>query len=219
MNRRRYSKPKSRNSKIKEIIFSHLEKNLKEYIIFTVIFFIGIVVGVIFINNISESQGLEINNYITSFITSLKENKEINDLVLLKDSIKKNLVLATILWFMGSTVIGISIVYLIVAFRGFCLGYTISSVIASCGLWKGILFILSTIFLQNIVFIPCIIALSVSGMRLHNSIMKDRRKENIKLEILRHTLFSILILAFMILSSFIEVFVSKNILINIVKYL
>lgn len=219
MNRRRYSKPKSRNSKIKEIFFAHIEKNLKEYIIFTVIFFIGIVVGVIFINNTSESQSLEINNYITSFIISLKENNEINDLVLLKDSIKKNLVLATILWFMGSTVIGISIVYLVVAFRGFCLGYTISSVIASCGLWKGILFILSTIFLQNIVFIPCIIALSVSGMRLHNSIMKDRRKENIKLEILRHTLFSVLVLVFMILSSFIEVFVSKNILINIVKYL
>ena len=140
MNRRRYNKLRSNNSRIKEVIFSHVESNLREYIIFTVIFLIGIIVGVIFINNVSENQGLEINNYITSFISSLKENKEINDMVLLKDSIKKNIVLAIILWFMGSTVIGISIVYLIVAFRGFCLGYTISSVIATCGLWKGILF-------------------------------------------------------------------------------
>lgn len=159
MNRRRYNKLRSNNSRIKEVIFSHVESNLREYIIFTVIFLIGIIVGVIFINNVSENQGLEINNYITSFISSLKENKEINDMVLLKDSIKKNIVLAIILWFMGSTVIGISIVYLIVAFRGFCLGYTISSVIATCGLWKGILFVLSTVFLQNIIFIPCIIAL------------------------------------------------------------
>ena len=218
MNRRRY-RFKSNNSKIKEIVFSHIENNLREYIVFTVIFLIGIVIGVIFINNVSENQGLEINNYITSFISSLKENNEINNFVLLKDSIKKNVVLATILWFMGSTVIGISIVYLIVAFRGFCLGYTISSMIATFGLWKGILFILSTIFLQYIIFIPCIIALSVSGMRLHNSIMKDRRKENIKLEVLRHTVFCAFILVFMIISSFIEVFVSKNILINIVKYL
>lgn len=218
MNRRRY-RFKSNNSKIKEIVFSHIENNLREYIVFTVIFLTGIVIGVIFINNISENQGLEINNYITSFISSLKENNEINNFVLLKDSIKKNVVLATILWFMGSTVIGISIVYLIVAFRGFCLGYTISSMIATFGLWKGILFILSTIFLQYIIFIPCIIALSVSGMRLHNSIMKDRRKENIKLEVLRHTVFCAFILVFMIISSFIEVFVSKNILINIVKYL
>ncbi len=218
MNRRRY-RFKSNNSKIKEIVFSHIENNLREYIVFTVIFLIGIVIGVIFINNVSENQGLEITNYITSFVSSLKENNEINDFVLLKDSIKKNVVLATILWFMGSTVIGISIVYLIVAFRGFCLGYTISSMIATFGLWKGILFILSTIFLQYIIFIPCIIALSVSGMRLHNSIMKDRRKENIKLEVLRHTVFCAFILVFMIISSFIEVFVSKNILINIVKYL
>ena len=219
MNRRRYNKLRSNNSRIKEVIFSHMESNLREYIIFTVIFLIGIIVGVIFINNVSENQGLEINNYITSFISSLKENKEINDMVLLKDSIKKNIVLAIILWFMGSTVIGISIVYLIVAFRGFCLGYTISSVIATCGLWKGILFVLSTVFLQNIIFIPCIFALSVSGMRLHNSIMKDRRKENIKLEILRHTFFSAIILILMIISSFIEVFVSKNILVWIIKYL
>lgn len=218
MNRRRY-RFKSNNSKIKEIVFSHIENNLREYIVFTVIFLIGIVIGVIFINNVSENQGLEITNYITSFVSSLKENNEINNFVLLKYSIKKNVVLATILWFMGSTVIGISIVYLIVAFRGFCLGYTISSMIATFGLWKGILFILSTIFLQYIIFIPCIIALSVSGMRLHNSIMKDRRKENIKLEVLRHTVFCTFILVFMIISSFIEVFVSKNILINIVKYL
>ena len=207
MNRRRY-RFKSNNSKIKEIVFSHIENNLREYIVFTVIFLIGIVIGVIFINNVSENQGLEITNYITSFVSSLKENNEINNFVLLKDSIKKNVVLATILWFMGSTVIGISIVYLIVAFRGFCLGYTISSMIATFGLWKGILFILSTIFLQYIIFIPCIIALSVSGMRLHNSIMKDRRKENIKLEVLRHTVFCAFILVFMIISSFIEVFVS-----------
>ena len=149
MNRRRY-RFKSNNSKIKEIVFSHIENNLREYIVFTVIFLIGIVIGVIFINNVSENQGLEITNYITSFVSSLKENNEINDFVLLKDSIKKNVVLATILWFMGSTVIGISIVYLIVAFRGFCLGYTISSMIATFGIWKGILFILSTIFLFSL---------------------------------------------------------------------
>ena len=220
MNRRKYNNRfRNSNSKIKEILFSHIENNLKEYIIFTIIFLIGFVIGVIFINNVSENQGLEINNYITSFITSLKENKEINDFALLKNSIKKNVVLAVILWFMGSTVIGISIVYLVVAFRGFCLGYTISSIIATCGLWKGLLFILSTIFLQNIIFIPCIIALSVSGMRLHNSIMKDRRMENIKLEILRHTIFCVFILFLMIISSFIEVFVSKNILIYLIKYL
>ena len=125
---RRYSK-KTKQSKIKDAIFAHIENNIKEYVIVSIIFLIGIVIGVIFINNTSENQSIEINNYISTFVQDLKDNKDINDLALLKDSIKKNCVLAVFLWFMGSTVIGISIVYLTVCFRGFCLGYTISSII------------------------------------------------------------------------------------------
>lgn len=74
-------------------------------------------------------------------------------------------------------------------------------------------------FLQNILFIPCILALSVSGMKLHNSIMKDKGRENIKIEILRHTLFSLAITIILIMSSLVEVFASKNILLFFVKYI
>lgn len=69
------------------------------------------------------------------------------------------------------------------------------------------------------IFIPCILALAVSGMRLHNSIMEDKRRENIKLEILRHTLFSLVITVALILSSLVEVYVSKNFLILLIKYI
>ncbi len=217
MNRRYEYKRKQ--SKIKELIVSHLENNIKEYTIISIIFFIGIIIGIIFINKTSETQISEINNYIYTFVQDLKNDSNINELLLLKDLLRKNCVLAIFLWFMGSTVIGISIVYITICFRGFCLGYTISSIISSYGLGKGILFLSSTILLQNILFIPCIIVLAVSGMKLHNSIMKDKRRENIKLEILRHTIISLFILFILIFSSFVEVYVSKNLLISIVKYL
>lgn len=217
MNRRYEYKRKQ--SKIKELIVSHLENNIKEYTIISIIFFIGIIIGIIFINKTSETQISEINNYIYTFVQDLKNDSNINELLLLKDSLRKNCVLAIFLWFMGSTVIGISIVYITICFRGFCLGYTISSIISSYELGKGILFLSSTILLQNILFIPCIIVLAVSGMKLHNSIMKDKRRENIKLEILRHTIISLFILFILIFSSFVEVYVSKNLLISIVKYL
>lgn len=129
---RRYRR-KKRESKIKKTILTHIENNIKEYAIVSIIFLIGIVVGVIFINNTSESQSNEITNYIASFTQDLKDNQNIDNFALLKDSVKKNIVLAVFLWFMGCTVIGTSIVYLLVCFRGFCLGYTISSVILSLG--------------------------------------------------------------------------------------
>ena len=130
---RRYRR-KRKESKTKQVILTHIENNIKEYAIVSIIFVIGIVIGVIFINNISEEQYLEITTYINTFIEDIKENKNISSFNLLKDSIKNNCILAVSLWFMGSTVIGISVVYLTVCFRGFCLGYTISSIITTLGI-------------------------------------------------------------------------------------
>ena len=149
---RRYRR-KRKESKLKQIILTHIENNIKNYAIVSIIFLIGIVIGVIFINNTSEAQSNEITAYITSFSQDLKENQNINNLLLLKDSIKKNTVLAIFLWFIGSTVIGISIVYLTICFRGFCLGYTISSIILSFGIRKrNTIFIISTFSSNYIVY-------------------------------------------------------------------
>lgn len=215
---RRYKKI-SNPSNITNLLSSHIENNFKEYLIVSIVFFIGIIVGIIFINRASENQKNEISIHIGTFTTSLKADKTVDEVALLVESLKKNILLAIFLWFMGSTVVGISIVYLTIVFRGFCLGYTISSIILSLGIGKGILFIISTILFQNILFIPSIIILAVSGIRLHNSILKDRRKENIKIEIIRHTILSFLILAILIVSSLIEVYISKNILLFTIKYI
>ncbi len=58
------------------------------------------------------------------------------------------------------------------------------------GIGKGILFTLLSLVLQNLIFIPATLALAVSGFKLYKSIIRDNRKENIKLEIVRHTIFS-----------------------------
>ena len=150
MNRRYRGKRK--DSKLKQIILRHIENNIKNYAIVSIIFLIGIVIGVIFINNTSEAQSSEITNYIISFSQDLKENQNIDNLLLLKDSIKNNVVLAVFLWFMGSTVIGISVVYLTICFRGFCLGYTISSIVLSLGIRKGNIILGISSFITNLDF-------------------------------------------------------------------
>jgi len=56
-------------------------------------------------------------------------------------------------------------------------------------------------------------------MRFHNFIMDGKRRENIKIEILRHILFSLFILIILVFSSFVEVYLSKNILLLLIKYI
>ena len=195
---------------IKNLIVENIIKYFKEYFLVTIIFIVGIIIGVVFINNLSENQSNEISTYINSFLETLKNNSNFNYVELLKDSVIQNLILVVTLWFVGATLIGIPLVFAIVLFRGFCLGYTISAVIHVLGISKGIVFVLTTMFLQNLIFIPAIIALAVSGIRLYHTVVKDRSSESIKIAILRHSIFAIIIMILLIISSVIEVFCSTN---------
>ena len=203
---------------IMDILKTHITNNLKEYIIVLLIFLIGIFLGVMFINNAKEAQQNEIQNYINTYIENCKNGdiESSNGLII---NIKENIILACLLWFAGTTIICMPIVLGIVMFRGFCLGYTISATISTIGLGKGILFILTSLLLQNILFIPAILMLGVSGIKLYRSIMKDKRKENIKIEILRHTAISGIALVILIVSAFVEVQISYNFVNLVAKYL
>lgn len=210
---------KNKRLRIRETIIAHISNNKKEYFIISLIFIIGVLLGVFFINNINDSQIEIIKNYISDFVNAIKNNQSINNVELLKQTIINNIIIASIIWFFGTTVIGLPIVFGLILYRGFILGYTISACISIMGIQGGLIFTLSTLLLQNIIFIPAIIAIAVSGFKLYKSIVKDRRKDNIKLEILRHTVFSVFMMIALAISAIIESFISTNILVNMINYI
>ncbi len=209
---------RNKGMKILEIIKEHIINNKKEYLLVSLLFIIGIFLGVFFVNHIEEEQKLEITTYFNSFIEKIRNTEKLDYMVLLKNSMGQNIVLAIVLWFFGTTVIGIPVVFGLVLYRGFCLGYTISTCITIMGLSKGVLFALILLLLQNIIFIPSVLALAVSGFKLYKSIIKDRNKENVKVEVLRHTIFSFIMLLLLMLSCVVEIFLSTNILKGLIKY-
>lgn len=209
---------KNKRKVILQTIKEHVINNKKEYVIVSILFVIGIFLGVFFINNVGQEPKTLITEYLNQFIEKLKSTEDLNLVELLKTSIGQNIILAISLWFFGTTIIGIPVVFGIVAYRGFCLGYTIAACISIMGISKGIIFVLILLLLQNLLVIPAILALSVSGIKLYKSIMKDKTKENVKLEMLRHTVFSLIMLIVLIVSSVIEIFVSTNILKLCIKY-
>ncbi|MCI8384309.1 MAG: stage II sporulation protein M [Clostridia bacterium] len=201
-----------------EIIKEHVKNNKKEYILVSLLFIIGIFLGVLFVNYLQEAQKTEITTYFNTFIEKMKTTENLNQIDLLKTSIGQNLILAIVMWFFGTTVIGIPVVFGLVVYRGFCLGYTIAVCITIMGLPQGLIFALILLLLQNVLFVPAMLALAVSGFKLYQSIIKDRNKENIKIEVVRHTIFSFIMLLILAVSSAVEVFLSTNILKGFIKY-
>jgi len=153
---------RNKRLKIWDTIGNHVVNNKKEYILVTLIFLVGIFLGVMFINNSKETQMSEISSYFNNFIDKLKNTEKLETMTILKSTLLENIILAVTLWFLGTTVIGIPIVFGIIMYRGFCLGYSIATIISVIGVGKGILFILITLVLQNILFIPALIAIGVS---------------------------------------------------------
>lgn len=190
--------------------------NVKSYFIVIIIFTVGIFLGVLFINQTQDKT--EIEKYINTYVDETKILQNGNYMAELQKDVKNNVILVLLLWFAGTTIIGIPIVLGIIIIRGFCLGYTIASCVFVLGKLKGIIFVLITIFLQNIIFIPALMILAVSSIKLYKSIVKDRRKENIKLSILKHSIVSFIIMLALIISSIIKIEVSYRLIVNLIKY-
>ena len=90
---------------IKETIKQHIINNKREYIIIALFFIIGIFLGVLFVNNIKEEQKEQIVTYVNEYITKMKDTDNINNIDVLKSSIKQNLLITIGIWFFGTTVI------------------------------------------------------------------------------------------------------------------
>ena len=213
---------KRNHKKEKNVFFraveNHVQTNIKEYLIAVLIFLAGIIIGVILINNSSSETQESVTGYITEFIQSIKSNEyQIDEKKLLLKSIVSNIKIAGIIWIAGSTLIGIPIVYGTLGYKGVCMGYSISAIIATLNSAKGIVFALCSMLLQNIIAVPCILAISVSSIKMYKSIMKKQAKDGIKFEVYRHTIFSAFMTAGLIISSFVEIFISTNITSSIVS--
>ena len=207
-----------RYSYYKDTLKNYVKNNYKEYLLVCILFLIGIFVGVMIINNCKDTQLTEITIYIKDFITKYKEIENINISSLIIDGIKKNLLFAIILWLAGTTVIGMLIVLIMILLRGIILGFTVSSITIALGFFKGTVFTISSILLQNLLYIPAILTIGVSSIKLYKSIIKDKRKENIKIEIIRHTIISFFMVILIVISVFIGNFISIKMLKNIIKY-
>lgn len=165
-----------------------------------------------FINNCSEEQESAITTYISDFIEKFKTIEKVDKSSLLKESIKGNASLAIIIWLAGTTIIGMPVVLGIILFRGFCLGYTVSAISFTVGTGKSVIFCCLALLVQNILFIPALLTMGVSGIKLYKAIVNDRRKENIKIEIVRHTVISAIMLGVLIIASILESHVSVSLL-------
>ncbi len=197
------------------IIESHIKNNFKIYIIILLIFMLGLLLGIAILNNSSEQQKEEVENYINDFANQVKSGESVNYNELFLTSIKSNSKTVVAILFFSISLIGIPIVFGIIGYQGFKLGYTLSSMIMTFGSLKGSLLSMSILFLNKIITIPALVVMSVEGIKISKEIIKHENK-SIKYELYRFIIISIATLIILTISSLIETYICSNLLINII---
>lgn len=195
----------------------HFKENVKSYFILFAILLLGLIVGIAFINHANNAQKEQISNYISGFTTTIRDSK-IDYWVLLKNSIMSNIKITLIIIFVSMSLFGTIGSYIISFYKGFSLGYTISSIIAVFGVAKGLTFSMSLILLNQLVYIPAMIYLIICSNKFYRKIINDELNDT-KLEIIRYIITVSITVILFLLSSLIETFISSNLLLALLGFI
>ena len=196
--------------KKRSVLLDYFVKYKKTYITIILLFILGICIGVLYINTINKEKIDTLSVYVNDLVKNIKETKQLDNQNALINSIIKNCKDIGIIWILGCTIIGSYLIYIILIYDGFKLGYSISTFICILGTKKGIVFSLASLLLQNIIYIPIIFLIAESSIKMYKQTYKNRA--NIKREFIRHFIILLICLFFGVVASFIEVYFSTKLL-------
>lgn len=160
---------------------------LKEvgYILLLITFFVGILIGAFSFKNVADSNFQQYEDVLKKDLIDMQENNEdFSENSFLIQGIK----IICLFWIIGMSVVGTPVLIGYVGYKGFSIGYTISTVIKVLGTVNGNRFIFENLFLHNLVIVFIMIFLANYSIKICRNFFES--KENIKVDIIKYTIVS-----------------------------
>ena len=199
------------------VLMSRFNATLRDskgyFFIVLIMFCLGISFGLYTVKYMGLSDKNDLMNYFSSFTNSI-ENESINYGNLLFEVIKKNMILILPIIILSMTFFGDPIILIIILLKGFTLSYTFSFITTTFE-GKGVGLAIAAIIPQNLIYIPCIILLSVISIGMSTEKFKERffNSSKNKNTVFNGVLYKFLIIILLFtLGMLIETYVSPNLI-------
>lgn len=193
-------------------LMESLKENKITFLWVLLFFLVGIVLGSYTVYYMSDFNRVEITNYFNNFLGFLNGNSVAYTSILV-DSIKNVLPMVVIIILLGYTAVGIPVILMMDLAKGYVIGFTFSLIVSILG-GKGLMLVLSGLMLQNLIFIPIIMLISILAIKHSMTKLKmGASRERIKLDISKAYLnFQGLLSLFIISGILIETYISPNLI-------
>lgn len=175
-------------SKIRELILKNIKSNFKIYFFLFMAFVAGISAGAFTVNGLSSMQKEELKYYFQGFL-QLLDYQKLDSVELLKIAFFDNIKMVALIWILGVSIIGIPFIFLAIGIRGFITGFSSGFVIEIMGS-KGMIFTLVALIPKELILVPCLIALGVSGIKFSMKIIKSKPLKHLSKESLKSDFFA-----------------------------
>lgn len=161
--------------------------------------------------NLSDTTDL--SNYFSSFVKVIVK-QPVKTSALFFSILKKNLILLTIIVAFGLTIFGTPIILIVDLIKGFTLGYTFSFILTAFS-GKGFWLAIAAVLPQNIVYLPCFIALSIISIEFSSNKLRSRffNKGKVNTILERELILKVgVFLCIFILGALIETYICPNLI-------
>lgn len=170
--------------------------NLKFFAL--IIFIIGVVVGSICYRILIEDPIIQ-EDIIDKFSNIPMENATEE---LMKDSFIRNFKILIVFWVAGISIVGAPLILILCFYKGFSTAFVIGTFLLKYGFIQGNIFIFKHIFPYYIFTILSIVILTSSSLKVSLNVLKE--KKDIRYEIIRHSLITMISSILFFISTLIE---------------
>lgn len=158
--------------KARHLMKEHVRKNIWQYLLISIIFGLGFVLGEVNAGNLQGGTRSHLVDMVDSFlkggVVTYQEGYRIFIPAFLNQAR-----LIVLIWFLGMTVIGVPLILAIVFIKGFSLGFTFGFLVKEKAL-LGFMLAMLSVFPQNIIYVLFTIAWAVVGLNFSVYIAKGR---------------------------------------------
>ncbi|MGD9678052.1 MAG: stage II sporulation protein M [Vulcanibacillus sp.] len=198
-----------KRAKMKSSTNDYLKENFSMYIFTIILFIMGVIFGSYVIYSLSLSQKQELLSIFNLFYLDIDTLSLLDSQVVFKQVLIDNLKYLGVLWFLGLSIVGMPLIFILIFTKGLIVGFTVSFLIFELN-WQGLLFSLASVIPQNIIIVPVLIIAGVTGINFSLSLIKHKGNKSYSYQqsITSYTLIILILGGFLVLASGFETFVS-----------